>query len=96
MHVLKGKYRHFKGGEYLVIGEARHSETGEDLVIYCETHGQERTWARPKHMFFEKVEFDTPNGRARQQRFVYVGDDMRKEYDFENMEGEANPFARKR
>lgn len=50
-----GKYRHFKGGEYRVIGIARHSETGEDLVIY-QSISDQKIWARPLTMFFEEVE----------------------------------------
>jgi hypothetical protein len=44
-------YRHFKGGIYLVVDEATHSETGEVLVIY-RTQDRTKTWARPREMFY--------------------------------------------
>lgn len=55
-----GKYRHFKGGEYQVIGTARHSETMEVMVIYTPLYelkeGELKTWVRPIDMFFEQKE----------------------------------------
>ncbi len=42
-----GKYRHFKGGEYQVQGVARHSETGELLVVYSPLYGEGGLWVRP-------------------------------------------------
>ncbi len=62
-----GKYVHFKGSEYCVIGLAKHSETGEELVIYTDNN---QTWARPKKMFLETVEKD---GKEI-PRFKFVGD----------------------
>lgn len=55
--VIPGKYRHFKGGEYEVLGVARHSETGEVLVVYCALYGDRELWVRPLTMFSEQVEF---------------------------------------
>lgn len=49
-----GKYRHFKGGLYEVIGLAKHSETLEELVVYKHLDTDE-IWVRPKEMFLEKV-----------------------------------------
>ena len=49
------KVRHFKGNEYLVLCTAHHSETNEDLIIYKKIDDNV-IWARPKSMFFEKVE----------------------------------------
>ncbi len=49
-----GKYQHFKGGQYKVIGVAKHSETLEELVIYREIPDG-RFWVRPVKMFLEKV-----------------------------------------
>lgn len=56
--IKPGKYRHFKGGEYEVHGVARHSETGEELVVYTPLYGDGGLWVRPLSMFREKVERD--------------------------------------
>lgn len=61
-----GRYRHYKGGEYEVVGVARHSETLEPLVVYRPLYGASGLWVRPHAMFFESVEID---GRL-QPRFV--------------------------
>ena len=50
-----GKYKHFKGTVYTVLGVAKHSETQEELVIY---EHDNQIWARPKAMFLETVEHD--------------------------------------
>ena len=55
-----GRYRHYKGGEYTVIGVAQHSETGESLVVYRPEYGVRGLWVRPLSMFQESV--DTPDG----------------------------------
>lgn len=47
-----GVYRHFKGGTYVVIGEALHTETDEELVIYMSTKLDGKFWCRPKEMFY--------------------------------------------
>ncbi|HPT08625.1 MAG TPA: DUF1653 domain-containing protein [bacterium] len=53
-----GKYKHYKGKEYEVLGVAKHSETLEDLVIYQALYGKKQIWVRPLNMFLEKVEID--------------------------------------
>jgi len=53
-----GKYRHYKGNMYEVIGVAKHSETLEELVIYKALYGKNELWARPIKMFFDEVEVD--------------------------------------
>lgn len=53
--VKPGLYRHFKGGDYEVIGIALHSETLEVMVIYKALYGQGLTWVRPRAMFLETV-----------------------------------------
>jgi hypothetical protein len=58
MALKPGRYRHFKGGEYQVIDTARHSETGEDMVVYRPLYGEGKLWVRPLHMFLEQVEKD--------------------------------------
>jgi hypothetical protein len=50
-----GRYRHYKGNEYRVIGFARHSETLETLVVYQALYGERGTWVRPAAMFVETV-----------------------------------------
>ncbi len=52
-----GRYQHFKrGGMYEVIGVAKHSETGDELVIYQDVNDKNKIWARPLSMFMEEVE----------------------------------------
>lgn len=53
-----GRYRHFKGGVYDVIGFAKHSETGEKLVIYKSAENPDDVWARPYDMFAEIIDRD--------------------------------------
>jgi hypothetical protein len=58
-----GKYKHYKGKEYKVIGIATHSETLEELVVYealyeIEGKGFNSLWVRPKKMFEEKIELN--------------------------------------
>lgn len=53
-----GKYKHYKGKEYEVIGTAKHSETLEDLVVYRALYGDYGLWVRPLKMFLEDVEID--------------------------------------
>lgn len=63
MKLKPGKYKHFKGKDYEVIGTAIHSETLEELVIYkalyeSEDFGKDSLWIRPLNMFLEEVEVD--------------------------------------
>lgn len=57
MKVALGKYKHYKGKEYQVLGIAQHSETLEELVVYKALYlpEGENLWVRPAKMFFEKV-----------------------------------------
>lgn len=60
---VNGRYRHYKGKLYEVIGLARHSETLEELVVYKALYdsaefGKNALWARPKGMFFDKIIID--------------------------------------
>jgi len=56
-----GRYRHYKGNEYTVIGVARHSETLEEHVVYRQEYGEHGLWVRPKEMFSETVQVDGQN-----------------------------------
>ncbi len=56
--VKPGRYRHYKGNEYEVIGCARHSETEEELVVYRALYGDRGLWVRPRAMFMEQVLMD--------------------------------------
>ena len=51
-----GRYRHYKGGEYEVLGVARHRETHEPLVVYRPLYNDSGLWVRPHAMFFEQVQ----------------------------------------
>ena len=50
-----GRYRHYKGRDYIVLGVARHSETEELLVVYRTDYGDRSLWVRPLQMFTEHV-----------------------------------------
>ena len=64
-----GRYRHFKGGEYELLGVARHSETLEPMVVYRALYGEGGLWVRPAAMWSEHVEREGYSG----PRFTYVG-----------------------
>ena len=55
-----GRYRHYKGGEYEVLGVVRHSETLEEMVHYEALYENAlgSHWVRPKGMFLERIEVD--------------------------------------
>ena len=67
--IKPGRYRHFKGREYEVLGIARHSETEEELVVYRALYGDFGLWVRPVSMWNETVERDGKISR----RFTYIG-----------------------
>ncbi len=69
-----GRYRHYKGNEYEVLGVGHHSETLEELVFYRALYDQPKygrgaLWVRPKKMFLEMVEKDG----KKIPRFEYLG-----------------------
>lgn len=72
--VKLGKYRHYKGKEYEVIGEAVHTENREELVLYKMLYETDdfpygSLWVRPKEMFLETVNIDNKEI----PRFEYIG-----------------------
>ncbi|HRN70210.1 MAG TPA: DUF1653 domain-containing protein [Candidatus Woesebacteria bacterium] len=69
--IKSGMYKHYKGKKYRVIGQVKHSETLEDLVLYEPLYESiSKYWVRPKHMFEEEVEV---NGK-KVKRFVFISD----------------------
>ena len=72
MELKPGKYQHYKGQYYEVIGTARHSETEEELVVYRALYGARGLWVRPLSMFCESVTV----GAESVPRFAYVGDEQ--------------------
>ncbi len=68
--IKPGRYRHFKGKEYEVLGVARHSETEEELVVYRALYGDFGLWVRPVSMWNETVERDGKTFR----RFTYISE----------------------
>ena len=70
LEIKKGRYRHYKGKDYLVIGEVTHSETNECLVLYIPLYGEFRMFVRPKNMFLEEV--DMPAYNYKGPRFLLV------------------------
>ena len=69
-NIKLGKYRHFKGGEYEVIGLAKYSETQEDMVVYRALYGERQIWVRPASMWNELIEKDGEICL----RFTYIGE----------------------
>jgi hypothetical protein len=63
-----GRYRHYKGNEYEIIGVAKHSEDESELVVYKPLYGEQRLWVRPLRMFIETVQVD---GETK-PRFEYI------------------------
>ena len=66
-----GRYRHYKGNDYLLLGVARHSETEEELVVYRCLYGDFSLWVRPLAMFTENVVV----GGGEMPRFAWVGEE---------------------
>ena len=86
-----GRYRHFKGNEYEVIGIARHSETEEPMVVYRALYGEGGIWCRPADMWNEQVARDGKTYRRfyrldrieRVEKYERLFDEARKQPDAE-------------
>jgi len=57
-HAPLGRYRHYTGNEYELLGVVRHSETLEPLVLYRPLYNDSGLWVRPYAMFFEHIDVD--------------------------------------
>lgn len=68
--IKMGRYRHFKGNEYEVIGIANHSETMEKMVVYKALYGEGGLWVRPAAMWNETINRD---GKVF-KRFEFIGE----------------------
>ena len=63
-----GFYRHYKGGEYEVLGVVRHSESLEPLVLYRALYGEQGLWVRPHAMFFGALPSGAPRFELQPER----------------------------
>ncbi len=70
LNLKPGIYRHYKGGEYELIGIVTHSETLEKMVLYRALYGEKGFWVRPLSMWTETVEKDG----LLMRRFAYIGE----------------------
>ena len=68
--IILGKYRHYKGNLYEVIGLAKHSETLDAMVVYRALYGKNELWVRPASMWNEEVNV----GGTLIKRFTYIGE----------------------
>ena len=68
--ILLGKYRHFKGREYEVVGIAKHSETTEEMVVYKALYDNDSLWVRPASTWSA----DTERAGKKFKRFQYIGE----------------------
>lgn len=73
---MPGIYKHYKGNYYRVVGEARHSETEQWLVVYSPLATPDSLWVRPKDMFYEDVVIEAGDSgeQRRVPRFAFVGE----------------------
>ncbi|NEB00299.1 DUF1653 domain-containing protein [Streptomyces sp. SID13726] len=63
-------YRHYKGNEYRIVALGKHTETGEELVVYQALYGDGQVWVRPQDVFLSEVNFDG----ATRPRFHLTGE----------------------
>ena len=66
---INGIYKHFKGDYYLLVDVAKHSETGEDYVVYRKLYEDCALWVRPLDMFLEEVDHEKYPDVEQQYRF---------------------------
>ena len=73
-YIVGFRYRHFKGGIYVVTDIAVHSETEEPMVIYHSLYHPERVWCRPLSMFMSEVDHEKYPDVKQAMRFERIGD----------------------
>ena len=98
--ILPGRYRHFKGNEYEVIGIARHSEDESPMVVYRALYGEGGLWCRPASMWNEIVERDeaTVSRDPEKLRLLdeyYTSGEWREDYEADER-GELPPNMKRR
>ena len=92
MELKPGRYRHFKGNEYELLGIARHSETMEEMVVYRALYGEGGCWGRPRSMWYEPVEY---NGKTvRRSRWTGTVITVPDLFTSENEKSTAGIFLR--
>ena len=67
-------YRHFKGNIYQIRCLAKHSETGEMMVVYQAMYDTFQIYVRPLAMFMEEVDFEKYPDARQQYRFELLQD----------------------
>ena len=72
--IVPGFYRHFKGNMYFVVGIAKHTETGERMVVYKAMYGEYKMYIRPYEMFASEVDREKYPDVTQKYRFEYLGE----------------------
>ena len=75
--IKKGIYKHFKGGEYRIVFEAKDSEDKKDIVVYQDVKDEKKIWARPREMFLDEVEVEG----KKVKRFEYIKEEEKSEFE---------------
>lgn len=74
---MKGTYRHYKGNNYEVLGEAVYTSPDtkevESFILYRSLYGFFDFWIRPKEIFFGTVDLDGNTV----QRFVKISESQK-------------------